>query len=147
MKPADYTYYIYFMRFQAFKASGQCFIQVRVRSLSVYMVSYSSDPKRFSPCDLNRSNLESPYSFLSDLNFLLRPQWIRYTKDPWYTVPTRIRRLRLMERIFERDHKNHVTQQKNTKYSDFNNKRTVNDPECLGNNNMINLKTRTHVYR
>lgn len=52
-----------------------------------------------------------------------------------------------MGRIFERDHKNHVTQQKSTKYSDFNNKRTVNDPERLANNIMINLKTRTHVYR
>ena len=45
MGPADYTYYTYFLIFQAFEACGQFFMQVRVRPLSLYLASYSSDPK------------------------------------------------------------------------------------------------------
>ena len=37
MKSADNTYYTYFLIFQTYVASGQCFIQVRVRPLSIYI--------------------------------------------------------------------------------------------------------------
>ena len=46
MKPADYTYHTYYSNFLAIEASGLYFIQVRVRPLSLSMVSYTSDPKR-----------------------------------------------------------------------------------------------------